>query len=97
MSGIAPGQLPWALGGAVVGACAFLPLVAVVLPVLARKAAADMARGVLALAVSFVILVAAFFLVYFLAPANVLVFALGMVFGFILVWIILAVGVIMQR
>ena len=97
MSGLAPRQLPWALAGLVVGALAFLPLVAVVLPVLARRAPADMAHGVLAIALSFVVLVAAFFLIYFLAPANVLVFALGMVFGFILVWIILAVGVIMQR
>lgn len=84
---------PLAAAGLIIGILAFLPLVAVLVPVIKRRREASIGRGFAALAASFLILVLAFVVVYLLFGNQLVYFALACIVGFVLVWIIVALAV----
>lgn len=87
---------PLALIGALAGVVAFLPLVAVLVPVITRKREADVAKGGLAIAVSFVVLLCAFVAAYLVVGKASVFLAVGEIVGFALVLLVVAIAVIMM-
>ena len=70
--------------GFVVGALAFAPLLMAVLPVLRRTRDADMTRGFIGIFASFAVLLVGVLVVYVLARAALVPFAMGELVGFFL-------------
>ena len=88
-------HLPLVGAGALVGALASLPLVLVLEPVLRGRREASFGKGGLALAVSFAVLLTSFLVVYVLFGYDAVAFAAGLVAGFVVVWLAVAIRVIM--
>ena len=72
-----------------------VPLVLVLEPVLRGRREASFGKGGLALAVSFAVLLASFLVVYVLFGYDAVAFAAGLVAGFVVVWLAVAIRVIM--
>lgn len=89
------GFLPLLLAGVVVGAVAFGILMLVLLPVIRGARRASIPRGLLAVMVSFALMLAgAVALHLVLAPSAVLAFVAGEVAGLVACWTILAVALV---
>ena len=83
-------QVPVIFLGVLVGAFAFALLALALWPVVARKADANMAKGMLGVCVSFVILVLGVVVVRLLARDALVPFAAGELVGFFAGWIAIA-------
>lgn len=85
------------VAGVGIGIAGFLPMSAVVL--LARKGRMrpTVGKGMVAVAISFVFLMASFALMWALAPADVVVFAIGFLGGFLIMWAVLAAMTMSRR
>ena len=82
--------------GILVGVLAFAPLVLALRPVLARKADANMTKGMLGVGISFLVLLLGVVMVYLVARGALVPFVAGELAGFFAGWIIVAV-VVMAR
>ena len=87
---IGSGDISVLVAGVGIGIVGFLPMSAVVL--LARKGRErpTVGKGMAAIAISFVFLMASFALMWAVAPADVVVFAIGLLGGFLVMWAVLA-------
>lgn len=87
---IGSGDISVLVAGVGIGIVGFLPMSAVVL--LARKGRVrpTVGKGMAAIAISFVFLMASFALMWAVAPADVVVFAIGFLGGFLVMWAVLA-------
>ncbi len=78
------------VAGMGIGIAGFMPLLAVVLLARKRRIRATVGKGMAALAVSFAFLMAALALMWVVAPADLVVFAIGFLGGFLIMWAVLA-------
>lgn len=85
---------PFVLVGIAVGALAFLPLWLALAPVLKRGRDANMTKGMLGVAASFVILLLGIVVVYLLFKSALIAFLAGELGGFFVGWIVVACSVI---
>lgn len=85
---------PFVLVGVVVGVLAFLPLWLALAPVIKRGRDANMAKGMLGVAASFVILLLGVVLVHLLFTGVLVAFLAGELGGFFAGWIVVACTVI---
>lgn len=94
---IGSGDISVLVAGVGIGIVGFLPMPAVVL--LARKGCVrpTVGKGMAAIAISFVFLMASFALVWAVAPADVVVFAIGFLGGFLVMWAVLAAMTMIRR
>ena len=85
------------VAGMGIGVAGFMPMLAVVL--LARKKCMrpTVGKGMAALAISFVFLMAVLALMWAVAPADLVVFAIGFLGGFLVMWAVLAVITMSRR
>lgn len=88
------GMVLAAIAGLIVGLLAFGVLLLALVPVLKRGAQASIAKGLLAVLVSFVCLSAGVFVAYLLSPGLILVFLIGELASFLLGWVVLAIMMI---
>lgn len=73
-----------------IGIAGFMPLSMVVLLARKRRIRVTVGKGMVSLAISFVFLMAAFALMWAVAPADLVVFAIGFLGGFLVMWAVLA-------
>lgn len=94
---IGSGDISVLVAGVGIGIVGFLPMSAVVL--LARKGRVrpTVGKGMAAIAISFVFLMASFALMWAVAPADVVVFAIGFLGGFLVMWAVLAAMTMSRR
>ncbi len=85
------------VAGMGIGIAGFMPMLAVVLLARKKHIRATVGKGMAALAVSFVFLMAAFALVWAVAPADLVVFATGFLGGFLVMWAVLAAITMSRR
>ncbi len=85
---------PFILAGVVVGVLAFLPLWLALAPAIKRGRGANMAKGMLGVAASFVILLLGVVLVHLLFTGVLVAFLAGELGGFFAGWIVVACTVI---
>lgn len=83
--------------GVVVGLLAFMPLVLALIPVLRRRANANMAKGMLGVCISFVMLFLGVVVVHLLAHDALIPFVAGELIGFFAGWIAIALYVLMRH
>jgi hypothetical protein len=88
---------PFLLVGCVVGAVAFAPLLLTLVPVLKGRCDANMAKGILGVAASFVILMLGVVLVHLLFKDVLIAFLAGELVGFFVGWIVVACVVIAAK
>lgn len=80
--------------GAIVGAIAFLPLLLALLPVLRRRADANMVKGMIGVAASFALLLVSVVVVHLLFEGALVPFLVGELAGFFAGWFGIALVVI---
>ena len=85
------------VAGVGIGIAGFLPMSAVVLLVRKGRMRPTVGKGMVAVAISFVFLMASFALMWALAPADVVVFAIGFLGGFLIMWAVLAAMTMSRR
>lgn len=85
------------VAGVGIGIAGFLPMLAVVLLARAKRMRPTVGKGMAALAVSFVFLMASFALMWAVAPADLVVFAIGFLGGFLVMWAVLAAMTMSRR
>lgn len=83
--------------GVLVGIFAFVPLLLALVPVLRRTSDANMAKGMLGVIVSFIVLFVAVIFAYLLARAELIAFLVGEIGGFFVCWVAVAMAVIAHR
>lgn len=79
------------------GALAFAPLVLVLAPVLAQKSEANMAKGMLGVIVSFMLLLGGLLCAYLASKAALLAFVAGELAGFFVGLVAVALWVIAKQ
>lgn len=98
MTGFDLGAHAPAIGcGVVIGILAFAPLALALLPVLRRTVHANMAKGMLGICISFVVLFLGVVVVHLLAHGALVPFLAGELVGFFAGWIAIALYVMMRR
>ena len=80
-----------------IGVAGFMPMLAVVLLARKKRMRPTVGKGMAALAISFVFLMAVFALMWAVAPADVVVFAIGFLGGFLIMWAVLAAMTMSRR
>lgn len=80
-----------------VGVAGFMPMLTVVLLARKKRIQPTVGKGMAALAVSFVFLMAVFALMWAVAPADLVVFAIGFLGGFLVMWAVLAAITMSRR
>lgn len=87
---LGPIHAPALIGGTVLGVAGFAPLAAMVLLVRSRRIKGSIGKGLAAIALSFTFLMAALALVWVAAPQDILVVTIGILGGFLVMWVVLA-------
>lgn len=85
------------VAGVGIGAVGFSPMLAIVALARRKRVRPTVGRGMVALAISFTFLMAAFSLVWALAPADLVVFSIGFLIGFLCMWAVLAAMMMSRR
>ena len=85
---LGPIHAPALIGGAVLGVAGFAPLAAMVLR--SKRIKGSIGKGLAAIALSFTFLMAALALVWVAAPQDILVVTIGVLGGFLVMWVVLA-------
>lgn len=87
---LGPIHAPALIGGVVLGVAGFAPLAAMVLLVRSKRIKGSIGKGLAAIALSFTFLMAALALVWVAAPQDILVVTIGVLGGFLVMWVVLA-------
>ena len=90
-------HIPILIAGILTGAASFGVLMLALVPVLRHTSEASMAKGFLAIAASFAVLVLGIILTHVLAPAALIVLLCGELAAFFAGWIILACALIARK
>ncbi len=85
------------VAGMGIGVAGFMPMSMVVLLARKKRIRATVGKGMAALAISFAFLMAAFALMWAVAPADLVVFAIGFLVGFLVMWAVLAAITMSRR
>lgn len=85
------------VAGMGIGVAGFMPMLTVVLLARKKSMRPTVGKGMAALAISFVFLMAALALMWAVAPADLVVFAIGFLGGFLVMWAVLAVITMSRR
>lgn len=80
-----------------IGVLGFLPMLTVVVLAHGKRLRPTVGKGVAALAVSFAFLMASFAFMWVLMPADLVVFAIGFLGGFLVMWAVLAAMTMSRR
>lgn len=91
------GDIGVLVAGMGIGVAGFMPMLTVVLLAWKKRMRPTVGKGMAALAISFVFLMAVFALMWAVAPADVVVFAIGFLGGFLIMWAVLAAMTMSRR
>ena len=91
------GDISVLVAGVGIGFAGFSPMLTVVMLARKKRVRPTVGKGMAALAVSFVFLMAAFALMWVVSPADLVVFAIGFLGGFLVMWAVLAAITMSRR